>query len=104
VKRVSHVLVVFTLVALIADTAAAQRSGRRMPQGGPSASDLLKPPVPKDDEEKGILDAIAAMHEGPRYANVSDPDYIKEITTNPQFETLFLLMEGAGVGVTMKKR
>jgi predicted O-methyltransferase YrrM len=33
-----------------------------------------------------------------------DPDYLKAITKNPEFETLFLLMEGAGVGVTMKKR
>lgn len=245
-KRVHQVVVVFTLVAITANAAMAQPPGRRGPRGGsgPSASDLLKPPVPLDDEEKGILGAIAAMHEGPRYANVSDPDgrllrllaesigakrvveigtstgesatwlamalrktgghiytheldegrakvaqanfekagvdklitivmgdahetvkrykdsedelfidqekgeaidilfldadkqgyidylnklvplvrpggliiahnmrfpnpdpdYIKEITTNPQFETLFLLMEGAGVGVTMKKR
>jgi len=33
-----------------------------------------------------------------------DPNYIKAITTNPKLETMFLLMEGAGVGVTMKKR
>ena len=33
-----------------------------------------------------------------------DANYIKAITTDPKFETLFLLMEGAGVGVTMKKR
>jgi predicted O-methyltransferase YrrM len=33
-----------------------------------------------------------------------DPDYIKKITTSPDLETSFLLMEGAGVGVTMKKR
>jgi predicted O-methyltransferase YrrM len=33
----------------------------------------------------------------------ADPNYTKAITTNPDLETLFLLMEGAGVGVTMKK-
>lgn len=33
-----------------------------------------------------------------------DPDYIKAITQNPQLETLFLLMDTAGIGVTMKKR
>lgn len=33
-----------------------------------------------------------------------DPNYIKAITTNPKLETMFLLMQGAGVGVTMKKR
>jgi len=33
----------------------------------------------------------------------ADPNYTKAITTNPDLETVFLLMEGAGVGVTMKK-
>lgn len=33
-----------------------------------------------------------------------DPDYIKAVTTNPHLETSFLLMEGAGLGVTLKKR
>jgi caffeoyl-CoA O-methyltransferase len=34
----------------------------------------------------------------------ADPNYVKAITTNPDLETLFLHMEGAGVGVTLKKR
>jgi predicted O-methyltransferase YrrM len=33
-----------------------------------------------------------------------DPDYLKAITTDPKFETMFLLLDGAGLGVTMKKR
>ncbi len=33
-----------------------------------------------------------------------DPRYLEAITTNPNLETSFLLMEGAGVGVTLKKR
>lgn len=33
-----------------------------------------------------------------------DPGYIKAITQNPELETMFLLMESAGIGVTMKKR
>lgn len=33
-----------------------------------------------------------------------DPAYVKAITTNPDLETLFLFMEGAGIGVTLKKR
>lgn len=33
-----------------------------------------------------------------------DPDYIDAITQNPELETLFLLMDSAGIGVTMKKR
>jgi predicted O-methyltransferase YrrM len=34
----------------------------------------------------------------------ADPNYVKAITTNPDLETLFLHMQGAGVGVTLKKR
>jgi len=34
----------------------------------------------------------------------ADPNYVKAITTNPDLETLFLHMDGAGVGVTLKKR
>jgi predicted O-methyltransferase YrrM len=33
-----------------------------------------------------------------------DPRYIEAITKNPDLDTSFLLMEGAGVGVTLKKR
>lgn len=37
-------------------------------------------------------------------ARQADPNYVKAITTNPELETLVLLREGAGVGVTLKKR
>jgi predicted O-methyltransferase YrrM len=33
-----------------------------------------------------------------------DPRYIKAITTNPGLETIFLHMNAAGIGVTLKKR
>jgi caffeoyl-CoA O-methyltransferase len=33
-----------------------------------------------------------------------NPDYIEAITKNPELETAFLLMEEAGIGVTLKKR
>lgn len=33
-----------------------------------------------------------------------DPDYIDAITQNPELESLFLLMDSAGIAVTMKKR
>jgi predicted O-methyltransferase YrrM len=33
-----------------------------------------------------------------------DPNYIEDITTNPQLETVFLNMHAAGLSVTMKKR
>jgi caffeoyl-CoA O-methyltransferase len=37
-------------------------------------------------------------------ARMADPNYVKAVTTNPDLETLILLKEGAGIGVTMKKR
>ncbi len=33
-----------------------------------------------------------------------DPRYIRAITTNPELETVFLHMDAAGMGVTLKKR
>jgi len=33
-----------------------------------------------------------------------DPRYIEAITTNPQLDSSFVLMDGAGVGITLKKR
>ncbi len=36
--------------------------------------------------------------------NMGMQDYIKAITTNPGLETIFVHKEGAGVGVTLKKR
>jgi predicted O-methyltransferase YrrM len=33
-----------------------------------------------------------------------NPRYIEAITTNPDLDTSFVLMEGAGVGITLKKR
>ena len=44
---------------------------------------------------------IIAHNMNPRQA---DPNYLKAITKSPELETSFLLMEGAGVGVTLKKR
>jgi caffeoyl-CoA O-methyltransferase len=34
----------------------------------------------------------------------ADPQYLEAITKNPEFETLILLRDGTGVGVTLKKR
>ncbi|MHC4102737.1 MAG: O-methyltransferase [Planctomycetota bacterium] len=33
-----------------------------------------------------------------------DPRYIEAITTNPDLDTMFVLMDGAGISVTIKKR
>ena len=44
---------------------------------------------------------IVAHNMNPRQA---DPKYLEAITTNPDLETIFLNMDAAGVGVTLKKR
>ena len=44
---------------------------------------------------------IIAHNMNPRQA---DANYVEAITKNPAMETSFLLMEGSGVGVTLKKR
>lgn len=44
---------------------------------------------------------IVAHNMNPQQA---DPRYVEAVTTNPNLETLFLHMDGAGVGVSMKKR
>jgi len=44
---------------------------------------------------------ILAHNMNPRQ---TDPRYVEAITTNPDLETIFLHMQAAGVGVTLKKR
>lgn len=44
---------------------------------------------------------IIAHNMNPRQA---DPQYLEAITKSPDLETSFLLMDGGGVGVTLKKR
>ena len=44
---------------------------------------------------------IVAHNVNPRQA---DPKYVEAITTNPDLETIFLNMDAAGVGVTLRKR
>ena len=34
----------------------------------------------------------------------ADPNFLKAITENPELETMILLKEGMGVGVSLKKR
>jgi predicted O-methyltransferase YrrM len=58
---------------------AAQKKQGRGPGGpgpGPAeaGSDLSKPPLPKDDGEKKILEALDRARQGQRYANVSTAD------------------------------
>src|SRR3954452_1409079 len=51
-----------------------QRRGRGGPGPADAGSDLSKPPLPKDDGEKKILEALDQARKGQRYANVSPAD------------------------------
>jgi len=33
-----------------------------------------------------------------------NPRYVQAITTSPDLDTSFVLMDGAGIGITLKKR
>lgn len=55
----------------------APGGGNRRMSNGPnpeSSAGLEKPPLPRDDSEKRVLDAIQTAREGQRYANVSSSD------------------------------
>ncbi len=52
-------------------TPSGNRGGPVAMEGG---SDLQKPPLPKDEAEKRILEAISQAQQGERYANVSESD------------------------------
>jgi predicted O-methyltransferase YrrM len=56
--------------------AESTKQGRGQGGSGPAdaGSDLSKPPLPKDDGEKKILEALDQARQGRRYANVSTAD------------------------------
>jgi caffeoyl-CoA O-methyltransferase len=56
----------------------AEQTKQRRGRGGfgpaEAGSDLSKPPLPKDDGEKRVLEALDRARQGPRFANVSTAD------------------------------
>lgn len=56
----------------------AEQTKQRRGRGGfgpaEAGTDLSKPPLPKDDGEKRILEALDRARQGPRFANVSTAD------------------------------
>jgi predicted O-methyltransferase YrrM len=88
-KRTSIAIAIATMIGatILAQLGSAQQPGpeaktKQTKQGrgrggfGPAeaGSDLSKPPVPKDDGEKQILEALDQARKGRRYANVSTAD------------------------------
>jgi EF hand len=92
------------------------RSGRGGGFGAMGAdSELSKPMLPKDDGEKEGYDAylkellpyvrpggLIVAHNMKRPA--PNPRYVEANTTNPDLDSSFVLMDGAGIGITLKKR
>jgi caffeoyl-CoA O-methyltransferase len=86
-KRTAIAIATMIGAIVLAQNASAQRPGpegraEQTKQGrgrggfGPAeaGSDLSKPPLPKDDGEKKILEALDQARQGRRYANVSTAD------------------------------
>ncbi len=73
-KRIAPAVAALAVFAMILSTTLAQRAGRRPGGGGVAEADFQAPPLPKDDAEKKILDAIEQMRQGPRFRNVSTAD------------------------------
>jgi predicted O-methyltransferase YrrM len=63
----------------------------------PGYVDYLKKVLPK--VRPGGLILAHNMHTPP-----PDPAFVEAITTDPQLETTFVLMDGAGISVSLKKR
>jgi predicted O-methyltransferase YrrM len=74
-------LSVIAVLAMFTQPLVAQ-PGDRQSFGMPSGSELIKPPLPKDDTEKRILGVLKEMSEGEWYANVSPTDgrYLRLLT------------------------
>ncbi len=65
----------FFAKSALAQQPGSPRRGRRDDSGLEEAgSDLNQPPLPKDEGEKRILDALEEARKGQRYANVSTAD------------------------------
>lgn len=65
--------IIFGISAILLSNALAQRSFRTR-GGGRSGSELEKPPVPKDDNEKKILGILADIRATQSYRNVPPQD------------------------------
>lgn len=70
-RCLAGLLVSALLLSLVANV-TARPPGRRGRRGG--ASNFEKPPIPKNDAEKRILDTLKEMWEGERFRNVSPRD------------------------------
>jgi predicted O-methyltransferase YrrM len=86
-KRTAIAIATMIGATVLAQLGSAQQPGaerkaeptkQRRGGGGPgpveAASDLSKPPLPRDDGEKRILEALDRARQGQRYANVSTAD------------------------------
>jgi len=73
-KRVALTIVAGTVLAMITSTTSAQPPGRRPGGMGMDPAAFQTVPLPKDETEKKILDALEQMRQGPRFRNVSTTD------------------------------
>ena len=59
-----------------------------------------------EEEERAIFsDKVLKEYNDPQnVGRMPDPDYMKAITTNPNLDTSFIMMESFGISMTVKKR
>jgi len=109
------------IVGLVCGVWATQAAAQPAPGGGPGGGMRGRRALPThplmtalDADKEGYIDylekllplvrpggLVLAHNMNPRQA---DARYVKAITTNADLETIFLHMDRAGVGVTLKKR
>jgi len=75
-KRIAFTVLVLTVCVMLPRPVGAQRpdAPRRSGLNPESRMPIGNVPLPKDDEEKTILDALEQARRGSRYANVSEAD------------------------------
>jgi caffeoyl-CoA O-methyltransferase len=77
-KSSASIAAVLSILLIGADSLSAQapekKEGRGRGRPGSGGAEIANAPLPKDDGEKKILEAIEAARKGARYANVSDAD------------------------------
>ncbi len=73
-KCVAPVVMALMLFVTITSTTRAADPAGGPAKAGVDASIFDAPPLPKDDQEKKVLDALEAMRKGPRHLNVPAAD------------------------------
>ncbi len=124
-RQVTLGIVLTFVVSFLSATASAQAPDRQPERrsfdyGG--APEFDKPPLARNDQEKQALATLDEMSQGKlekvlplvrpgglilghdMHRPMPDPRYLEAITTDPDLDTSFIMMESYGISMTVKKR